>query len=160
MRLTWAVGARTFADMETVHGTIVARQGIGVLLQGPSGAGKSDLALRLIDRGWDLVADDQVRIVSGDDGALHASAPENLTGMIEIRGLGIVRIGAIPAAIVHLAVHLVPQDDVPRMPDLQEHAEFAGRPLPLIRLNGHTVSAPLVVERALDVVTGKLKRVT
>ena len=42
-----------------VHATAVAIDGQAVLLRGPSGSGKSDLALRLIDAGARLVADDQ-----------------------------------------------------------------------------------------------------
>ena len=41
-----------------IQATCVALQGVGILLRGPSGAGKSDLALRLIDAGASLVADD------------------------------------------------------------------------------------------------------
>ena len=47
-----------------VYGSCVAIDGAAVLLRGPSGSGKSDLALRLIDDGAELVADDQVRVVA------------------------------------------------------------------------------------------------
>ena len=56
---------------------------------GPSGSGKSDLALRLLDRGFTLVSDDQT-IVSRDGDRLIASAPPNIAGKLEIRGIGIV----------------------------------------------------------------------
>ncbi|MBT7294587.1 MAG: serine/threonine protein kinase, partial [Rhodospirillaceae bacterium] len=46
--------------MHLNHATCIALAGKGVLLRGFSGAGKSDLALRLIDGGAKLVADDQV----------------------------------------------------------------------------------------------------
>ena len=46
--------------MVTVHATCIAIDGHGILLRGPAGSGKSDLALRAIDRGARLVADDQV----------------------------------------------------------------------------------------------------
>ncbi len=52
----------------TVHATAVALAGRCVLLLGPSGAGKSDLALRLLDRGWRLVADDRV-VLTVENGA-------------------------------------------------------------------------------------------
>lgn len=73
----------------TVHATTVAVKGLAVLLTGPSGAGKSDLALRLIDRGAELVADDYTTLVhDGDD--LVAGSPATIAGRMEVRGLGIV----------------------------------------------------------------------
>ena len=75
----------------THSGTCVAVDGRGVLLRGPSGAGKSDLALRLIDRGAELVADDRVALVSSA-GVLTASAPPALRGLMEVRGLGVFRL--------------------------------------------------------------------
>ncbi|RME65602.1 MAG: aldolase, partial [Alphaproteobacteria bacterium] len=50
--------------MERVHGTCVAIDGAGVLILGPSGAGKSDFALRLIDEGAVLVADDYTDVAA------------------------------------------------------------------------------------------------
>ena len=44
---------------ETLHASTVALDGRAVLISGPSGSGKSDLALRLLDRGFTLVSDDQ-----------------------------------------------------------------------------------------------------
>ena len=61
---------------------------IAVLLRGPSGAGKSDLALRLIDQGARLVADDQTELTPSD-GVLLARAPQTIQGKMEVRGLGI-----------------------------------------------------------------------
>ncbi len=48
--------------MEQVHGTCVEVEGTAVLLRGPPGSGKSDLALRLIESGARLVADDRADI--------------------------------------------------------------------------------------------------
>ena len=63
--------------MTLIHATCVEFEGTGVLLRGPSGAGKSDLALRMIDAGWALVADDQVDLaVLG--GRLEATPPQAL----------------------------------------------------------------------------------
>ncbi|MDE0940637.1 MAG: HPr kinase/phosphatase C-terminal domain-containing protein, partial [Pirellulales bacterium] len=74
-----------------VHATCVAIGEVGVLLRGPSGSGKSDLALRLIEGGAKLVADDQV-VLSEVAGSLLASAPAALRGKIEVRGCGILDI--------------------------------------------------------------------
>src|ERR1700760_1504181 len=70
-----------------MHGSCVSRNEDAVLILGPSASGKSDLVLRLLSRGFDLVADDQVDI---DDGI--ASCPPALAGLLEVRGLGIVRL--------------------------------------------------------------------
>lgn len=74
--------------METVHATTIAIDGAGVLLRGPSASGKSDLALRLIDDGARLVADDRT-VLALRDGIVEASAPPSIRGKIEVRGLGI-----------------------------------------------------------------------
>ena len=74
---------------ETLHASTVALDGRAVLISGPSGSGKSDLALRLLDRGFTLVSDDQT-IVRKDGGRLLAAAPPTIHGKLEIRGVGIV----------------------------------------------------------------------
>ena len=74
---------------ETVHASTVASEGRAVLITGPSGSGKSDLALRLLDRGFTLVSDDQTIVTRVDD-RLIASAPPTIAGKLEIRGIGIV----------------------------------------------------------------------
>src|SRR6476469_1669496 len=87
---------------ETVHASTVAVDGRAVLITGPSGAGKSDLALRLIDRGFTLVSDDQT-IVKRDGDRLLATAPPTIAGKLEIRGIGIVemdRVSDVPVALL------------------------------------------------------------
>src|SRR5690348_6821760 len=71
-----------------VHGTAVAIDGEAVLLLGPSGAGKSDLALRLIETGAQLVADDQAELRRSGS-LILVSAPAAIFGLIEARGIGI-----------------------------------------------------------------------
>ena len=73
-----------------IHASCVAIGSAGVLLLGPSGAGKSDMALRLIDDGATLVADDRT-ILFIDKGAWWAKPPTTIRGLIEIRGVGIVK---------------------------------------------------------------------
>src|SRR5215469_11833523 len=102
--------------MIRVHGTSVALEGAGVLLRGPSGSGKSDLALRLIDAGAALVADDQTELRRVSTG-LRMSAPTAIAGLLEVRGVGILRVPSVPSAILHLVVTLVPSAAIERLPD-------------------------------------------
>lgn len=99
-----------------VHGTCVALDGTGVLLLGGAGSGKSDLALRLIDGGARLVADDQVSITARD-AQLVAAAPEAIAGRIEICGVGIVAIEGAVSAVLGMAVDLVAGAEMARLPD-------------------------------------------
>ena len=106
-----------------VHATSVALK-VGstwraVLLRGPSGAGKSDVALRLIEAGGRLVADDQTHLARTGR-AVIATAPPSLAGLIEVRGIGIVKLGRgqlIARAPLGLLVDLVPPHQVERMPE-------------------------------------------
>jgi serine kinase of HPr protein (carbohydrate metabolism regulator) len=106
-----------------VHATSVALKAgarwRGVLLRGPSGSGKSDLALRLIDEGGRLIADDQTHLARKGH-ALIASPPPVLAGMIEVRGIGIVKLPRgrlLAAAPLALLVDLVRAEAVERMPE-------------------------------------------
>ena len=121
-----------------VHGSCVARDGVGVLLTGSSGSGKSDLALRLIRQGFMLVADDQVLIEAGE-----AAAPETLAGLLEVRGLGLVRVRHLARARLALLVELT--GEVERLP-----APRTMLGLPALRLDPRAPSAPDRVGLALD----------
>lgn len=135
--------------MLTVHATCVAIAGEAVLLRGPSGAGKSDLALRLIDgiTGAGLVADDRT-ILMRDGQRLIACAPAGIRGLLEIRGLGPVRVAAIAPTPVALVIDLVPSADVPRLPD-PDFALLCDIALPRLSLHAFENSAPAKVQRAL-----------
>lgn len=128
-----------------IHATCVARNGAGVLLLGGAGSGKSDLAFRLLDRGFVLVADDRVDIVDG-----MARAPASIFGLIEVRGVGIVRLVALPCARVRLAVEL---GRPTRLPKPTRHSGFD---VPIIRLDPEGASAAQRVELALDCVIGRI----
>jgi serine kinase of HPr protein (carbohydrate metabolism regulator) len=124
--------------MPTIHATCVAIEGHAILLRGPSGAGKSDLALRLIDGGALLVADDRV-VLSIERGRLVARAPQAIAGLIEARGLGIIEVPSAESAPVLLVCDLV--DQVERLPE-PETTTLAGVPLPLLHLAPFEASAP------------------
>lgn len=131
-----------------LHATCVARDGHGVLLVGPSGAGKSDLALRLLDRGFDLVADDRVEIAAG-----VASPPSALTGLLEVRGLGLVQLPYVPSARLALLVRL--DSSAERLPAPAEHASLG---LPMLTLDPRSASAAQRVALALDCALGTVRQ--
>jgi serine kinase of HPr protein (carbohydrate metabolism regulator) len=132
---------------ETVHASTVARDGRAVLITGPSGSGKSDLALRLLDRGFTLVSDDQT-IVKKDGNRLVASAPPTIAGKLEIRGIGVVDMERIDNVPVALIVELT--GDIQRLPDDSRQRPILGVMLPLITIDAMTASAPSKVALALD----------
>ncbi|HJZ14329.1 MAG TPA: hypothetical protein VJ251_02575, partial [Stellaceae bacterium] len=80
-----------------VHATAIAIDGRAVLLRGPSGAGKSDLALRLIDGGARLVADDQAELRRAGERVM-VRAPAEIAGLIEVRGIGILQVEPLAEA--------------------------------------------------------------
>jgi len=132
---------------ETLHASTVATAGRAVLLTGPSGAGKSDLALRLLDRGFTLVSDDQT-IVRREDSRLVASAPPNIAGKLEIRGIGIVDLES--AADVPLALVVQLTSEIERLPDERRERPVLGVNLPLVSVDAMTASAASKVALALD----------
>jgi serine kinase of HPr protein (carbohydrate metabolism regulator) len=125
--------------MIRVHATCVDFGHAAVLLRGPSGAGKSDLAIRLIDRGALLVADDQVEL-EARRGELWARPPEALAGKIEARGLGIMELPHVAKARVRLVVDLAPKEAIARLPE-PAVCELEGVRLPLVRLTAFEASA-------------------
>ena len=132
---------------ETVHASTVATGGRAVLLGGPSGSGKSDLALRLLDRGFTLVSDDQT-IVRREGGRLIASAPPTIAGKLEVRGIGIVEMATVTDVPIALFVELT--SEVQRLPDDNRQHSILSLPLPLISIDAKTASAPSKVVLALD----------
>ena len=132
---------------ETIHASTVAIDGRAVLITGPSGAGKSDLALRLLDRGFTLVSDDRT-IVKREGDRLIASAPPNISGKLEIRGLGIVDMDSVDDVPVALLVMLT--SDIQRLPDDDNDRLILGVPIPVVSVDAMPASAPSKVALALD----------
>ena len=118
------------AARDILHASCVAVDGRGLLILGPSGAGKSALAIRLLALGARLVSDDRTRIEARED-CLSASCPTPaLQGMIEARGLGILRAPAVDSATLTLAVDLG-QPETDRLPPFRT-VTILGIPLPLV----------------------------
>lgn len=139
--------------MQLVHGTAVRLGQAGVLLRGPSGSGKSDLALRLIEAGASLVADDQVALAR-DGVEVWLTAPPAIAGMIEARGVGILRLPRAPRAALRLVCDLVPRDQVERLPERGD-CTLLGVAVPRLALCAFDGSTPAKLRFALRAVTGE-----
>lgn len=130
-----------------IHATCIAVDGAGVLLLGPSGAGKSDLALRLIDDGARLVADDRVLLTARGD-RLIARAPVLLRGLLEVRGFGLIGVPAIDSAPVLVAIDLVAPDRIERLPE-PARWHHDGLNVPRLALAPFEASAPAKLRLAV-----------
>jgi HPr kinase/phosphorylase len=134
-------------DTLLVHATAVVLDDGAILLRGPPGAGKSDLALRLIEDGARLLADDQALLRRAGDQVL-VRAPAAIAGLIEVRGVGIVRVDALEEAPLALVADLVPSTQVERIPD-NRFEVVLGLTIPLIALAPFEVSAAAKLRLAL-----------
>ena len=130
-----------------VHATAVAIDGRALLLRGPSGAGKSDLALRLIDAGARLVADDQSELYR-DAETVRVRAPATIAGLIEVRGLGIMRLDPLESAPLVLIADLLPPEGLERLPQRRTEA-ILGIAIPVIAVAPFEASAPAKLHVAL-----------
>jgi serine kinase of HPr protein (carbohydrate metabolism regulator) len=139
--------SRTTPAIANIHASCVAAGSRGILLLGPSGRGKSDLALRLIDRGARLVADDRCDIWF-DRGRLWCRPPAELAGKLEVRGIGIVEQPWTAPVPVALAVRLAERYE--RMPAANQVELIAEQPIPAVTLSGFEASAPVKILLALD----------
>jgi HPr kinase/phosphorylase len=137
-------------NQRRMHGSCVSsRDGDAILLVGPSGSGKSDLALRLLSLGFELVADDQVMVTGR-----IVSAPSALAGLLEVRGLGIVRLPHRSTARLVLVIDLEGRPD--RMPMPAHHPELD---VPLVRVDAKAASATDRIILALDCALGRISQV-
>ncbi|MEQ8640749.1 MAG: RNase adapter RapZ [Alphaproteobacteria bacterium] len=139
----------------TVHGTAVVVAGQAVLLTGPPGSGKSDLALRLMDRGGRLLADDRTELRVDDQGARRGGQPRlvarpspAIAGRLEIRGVGLVTVPWVAEAPLALVAVLTAPEMVERLPQ-RETETLLGVHVPRLAIAPFEASAPLKLERAL-----------
>ena len=130
-----------------VHATAVAIGGRALLLRGPSGSGKSDLALRLIDAGARLVSDDYSHLRRQGD-AILVRAPRPISGLIEARGVGILKVEALAVAPLALIADLVASQHVERLPESAQQTIF-GLAVPVVALAPFEASAPAKLRFAL-----------
>ena len=131
-----------------IHASSVAINNQAVLLAGPSGSGKSDLALRLIDEGAVLIADDQT-LVARDKNTLIASAPDTLKNLIEVRQVGLLRMPEIVTAPVALYIVLTSLDDTgERLPE-NDSVMFEDIAVCRLHLPAFAASTPAKIRAAL-----------
>jgi len=135
------------APSETVHASTIAIDGRAVVITGPSGSGKSDLALRLLDRGFTLVSDDQT-IVTRQGDQVIATAPPSVVGKLEVRGIGIIEMETVTDVPIAIMIELT--SEIQRLPDDDHARELLGVRLPLVSVDAKTASAPAKVALALD----------
>ena len=90
---------------EQIHATAVELYGHAILLRGKPGSGKSDLALRLIHEGARLISDDRVQLTYKNN-QLYAGSPGNINGIIEVRGVDLLKVGCTRPKPVQLVVAL------------------------------------------------------
>ena len=139
-----------------LHGSAVLLKSVNfspsvVFLRGRSGSGKSDLAFRLIEKGGgELICDDQVSFEKRQD-KIYASAVEAISGLIEVRGVGLLRYPVADPARLRLVVDLVKHEEVPRLPDPQV-VNILGVDIPLLKLHAFDVSTALKIYKAMEVV--------
>lgn len=134
----------------TVHASAVLAGSRAVLIRGPSGAGKSRLALALIEAARAgrlpfarLVGDDRVHL-SSTGGRLLVRPAAALAGLIEMRGVGIIRLAYEPCAVVGIVVDLGAGAD--RLPAAeQRHTVIEGIMLPRLAVAaGEDALPPLI----------------
>ncbi|WP_138380887.1 HPr kinase/phosphorylase [Luteithermobacter gelatinilyticus] len=135
--------------MELLHATVVEWQGKGIMIMGPPGAGKSDLALRLIDAGGILVGDDYVNISKEKD-RLIARPAENIAGLMEVRGVGLVHMAYKKQAGLDLVLDLkAERSAIERLPEAA-YFERLGVRLPRLEFYAFEVSAVAKLRCAID----------
>ena len=137
-----------------LHATCISHGNAGVLIRGSSGAGKSDLALRLIESGAKLVADDQVTLHVSDGGVV-ALSPACLPGLLEVRGVGILRMPSQDSSPIRLVVDLTRRNKVTRLPSKLQ-TRLAGIYIPKIDLWAFETSAVTKVRLALDLALSRI----
>ena len=144
--------------MDHFHATAVAYCGSGILIRGPSGSGKSDLALRLIDDDADLIADDRV-VIKVVEKELRLSPPESISGLIEVRGIGVVKIETVQDIPLCLVVELEPSYQTQRMPEIKEEL-IKDVSVPIININSFESSALVKIKIVLRYLEKKIELIS
>ena len=119
-------------NKKNVHGTAVSIDGKGLLILGQSGSGKSQLALALITHGAKLISDDQVILVNTES-EITLSAPKSISGKIEARFVGILKMPVLIAPL-YLVIDL-DQKELDRLPK-KKFVTYFNKKIPALNANG------------------------
>ncbi|MBV7259418.1 HPr kinase/phosphorylase [Erythrobacter crassostreae] len=130
-----------------VQASAVAIAGRVLMIEGPPGSGKSSLALALIDRGAKLIGDDAVTL-SVDSGQIIASPPPNIAGLIEVRGIGLIKLPLGEPAPLSLILSL--GEKGPRLPETIAHREILGISIPTLPFLPGEIAPAVRAEWALN----------
>lgn len=139
--------------MLKIHASVVAIKGSAVLIRGPSGSGKSDLALRLIDQGAELVSDDYIELHTVNSNIV-VTPPETISGLMEVRGIGLMTFSYLKKAKLVLALDLVQASQIERLPTRRNSLSVEGVSIPLYKLDGFAASATAKVRILLENLDG------
>lgn len=131
-----------------LHASCVALSDKAVLIAGPPGSGKSDLALRLIDAGAQLIADDQTELQVIEQ-RLIAFTPASIAGLMEVSHMGLMKLPFVGPYPVALYVDLVgPAESLDRLPE-KESVFFLDQAVPRLRLPSFAASTPAKIRSFL-----------
>ena len=125
--------------MSGFHASAVVYGELGILIRGASGAGKSRLAANLVEIAAErgiysaLIGDDRLHLEILNE-RLIARGARAIHGLIETRGYGLRRLGAVGHARIDIAIDLLAsRETVARMPaEGENHADILGHVLPRI----------------------------
>lgn len=128
------------------NASVVAIDGRALAIEGPAGSGKSSLALALVDRGAQLIGDDGARLERVGERVI-ASSPPNISGQLEIRGVGLVELPTAPPCPLSLILTLGSEGE--RLPDAVETRQILGCAVPLLPFVPGAIAAGPRAEWAL-----------
>ena len=141
---------------QQIHATCISLEGLGLLLRGPSGSGKSDLALRMMDYNSQLIADDRVDLAL-EDGVLIARAPSRLRGLLEVRGVGIIKVPYSISIQIAGVIDLVDCNKIQRLP-VPRMEILLGAEIPSYQLDPWGISSIMKVQLVRNLITGSIIR--
>ena len=121
----------------------MALDGWALLIRGAAGSGKSGLALQLMAYGAELISDDRVLLLPRG-GHLGARAPEAIAGLIEARGIGILKAKSVEESAVRAIVDL-DRVEVDRLP-AQVFDTILGIRVPVLRRVDAAHFAPALIQ--------------